>query len=131
MHSVPYWVCVAEGPVCLLRFPSLPGSEPSPLCLCHSCWPHSSGIAYVHSDYKLQQNDIITVLSMQQQFNDYNFRVLMIITMTMMIQSNSIQFSFTTVPGEQHNGQLRDVHKIQTQITEIKNATQQSTKSEI
>ena len=68
---------------------------------------------------------------MQQQFNDYNFRVLMIITMTMMIQSNSIQFSFTTVPGEQHNGQLRDVHKIQTQITEIKNATQQSTKSEI
>lgn len=68
---------------------------------------------------------------MQQQFNNYNFRVLMIMTMTMLTQSNSFQFSFTTVLGEQHNGQLQDVHKIQTQVTEIKNATQQSTKSEI
>lgn len=61
---------MAVGPVCLLRFPSLPGSEPSPSCLCHSCWPHSSDIVYVHSYYKLQQNGIITVFSMQQQFND-------------------------------------------------------------
>jgi hypothetical protein len=48
----------------------LPPAEKAPSCLCHSSWPHSSDIAYVHSYYKLQQNDIVTVFSMQQQFND-------------------------------------------------------------